>query len=50
MEDDVFYGDLEMKVSVHNGDVYINDEFISQLCWTPDMIGYAVADYVRDSK
>lgn len=33
---------IEFNVRVIDGDVYINDEFVSQLCWTNEAIAYAI--------
>lgn len=39
---------MEFKVRVENGDVFINDEFVDQLCFDADAIGSAVANYIKD--
>lgn len=38
----------ELNVSLKNGDVYINGEFVSQLCWDADAVGSAVAAWLQD--
>ena len=39
----------ELKVTVNkNGDVYINNNFAAQLCFTPDAVGSAVAQYLAE--
>lgn len=40
---------MEFKVKVTDGEVYINDEFISQLCWTPEAIGAAITVWLQDN-
>ena len=37
----------KMLVEVKDGDVFINGEFASQLCWDEDSIGYAVAEWLK---
>lgn len=34
---------MKFTVEVKDGEVYIDGEFVSQLCWTPDAIGQAIA-------
>lgn len=41
---------MEFKVKVIDGEVYINDEFIAQLCWTPDAVGSAIAVWLEESE
>lgn len=38
---------LEFQVRIDSGDVFINNEFVSQLCWTTDSVGYAVMDWLN---
>ena len=37
----------KILVEVKDGDVFINGEFASQLCWDEDSIGYAVAEWLK---
>ena len=37
----------KMLVEVKDGDVFINGEFASQLCWDEDSVGYAVAEWLK---
>lgn len=37
-------------VKIDLGDVFINGEFVSQLCWTPDAIGYAITSWLEDQE
>ena len=37
---------MEFTVKVTNGDVFINGEFVSQLCFDNDSIGYAVTAWL----
>lgn len=46
--DDIFVEDQEFKVTIKSGDVFINDKFVSQLCYDPDSVGYAIADYLEN--
>ena len=39
--------DLEFTVKVKCGDVFINGEFVSQLCWDNDSIGYAITNWLN---
>ena len=41
--------DCEFKVKVSTGDVYINDEFVQQLCWDEDAIGCAIANWLKEN-
>lgn len=41
---------MEFTVKIINGDVYINGEFVSQLCWDADAIGYAVTSWLRNEE
>lgn len=38
---------MEFTVKVTNGDVFINGEFVSQLCFDNDSIGYAVTAWLN---
>ena len=35
--------EITFTVKVLDGEVYINNEFVAQLCWDPDSIGSAIA-------
>lgn len=37
---------MEFTVRVEDGDVYINDEFVNQLCFSSDAIGSAIAEWL----
>ena len=39
---------MELKVVVEDGNVFINDEFVDQLCFDGDSVGSAVANYIND--
>ena len=39
----------KILVEVKDGDVFINGEFASQLCWDEDSIGYAVAEWLKQN-
>ena len=38
----------EFTVKVDCGDVFINGEFVAQLCWEPEAIGLAIANWLED--
>ena len=38
---------MEFTVKVENGNVYINGEFVGQLCFDNASIGYAVTSYLN---
>lgn len=38
---------IMMEVVVNNGEVFINGEFVRQLCWDNDSIGMAVTAYLN---
>ena len=40
---------MKFEVEVINGEVYINGDFVSQLCWDSDAVGYAVASWLEDN-
>lgn len=37
---------ISFKVDIDMGDVFINGEFASQLCWNSESVGYAIAEYL----
>ena len=37
----------KILVEVKDGDVFINGEFASQLCWDEDAVGFAVAEWLK---
>lgn len=37
----------EFTVKIDTGDVYINGKFYRQLCWTSNMIGLVIEDYLN---
>ena len=39
--------DQKFTVEINCGDVFIDGKFVSQLCWNPDSVGYAIASYLR---
>ena len=39
----------EFTVKVIDGEVFINDEFVAQLCWTEDAVGIAVALWLKET-
>ena len=40
----------ELNVKIHeSGDVYINNSFAAQLCFTSDAVGSAVAQYLAEN-
>lgn len=41
---------MELIVRVEDGNVYINGEFVEQLCWDAESIGGAVTTYLEDEK
>lgn len=44
------FEDPGFKVNVVTGDVFINDKFVSQLCWTPDAVGMAIASWLEEQE
>lgn len=38
---------MEFTVKVFDGEVYINGEFVDQLCWDGDAIGSAIAGWLN---
>lgn len=41
---------MKFEVEVIDGDVYVDGEFVSQLCWTNESIGYAVAQWLNEKE
>ena len=41
---------MELTVKVILGEVYINGEFVRQLCWDAESIGAAVTAYLEDEE
>ena len=41
--------ELEFTVKVINGEVYVNGEYVEQLCWDADSIGIAIAMWLDDN-
>ena len=39
---------FEFNVKVFNGEVYINDEFVSQISWDSESIGCAVTEWLEE--
>ena len=39
---------MEFTVKIIDGEVFINNKFIAQLCWTPDSIGSAIAVWLEE--
>lgn len=39
---------MEFTVHIKDGEVYINNEFVAQLCWDPDSIGSAIAVWLEE--
>lgn len=37
---------MEFKVKIENGDMFINGEFVSQLCWDNDSVGCAISNWL----
>lgn len=35
------------NVQVKDGEVYVNGEFVAQLCWDEDAVGFAVAEWLK---
>lgn len=38
---------MEFTVKVLMGDVFINGQFVAQLCWDGDSIGTAIASWIN---
>ena len=38
---------MNFKVKIQDGDVYINDDFVAQLCWDAEAVGSAVALWLK---
>ena len=41
---------MEFTVKVINGEVFINNEYVEQLCWDADAIGNAVANWINEQE
>lgn len=41
---------MEFIVKVINGDVYVNGEFVAQLCFDPISVGWAVSDWLTQKE
>ena len=38
---------MEFTVKIDMGDVFINGEFVAQLCWDSESIGWAVTNWLN---
>ena len=38
---------MNFEVKVEDGEVYINDDFVAQLCWDAEAVGSAVALWLK---
>lgn len=38
---------MQFEVTVQMGEVFINGEFVAQLCWTADSVAMAVATWLE---
>jgi len=41
-------GDTEFTVRIKDGEVFIDDEFVAQLCWTSDAIASAIIIWLEE--
>lgn len=40
---------LSFNVDIDMGEVYINGDFASQLCWDSESVGFAIARYLAEN-
>ena len=41
---------MNFEVKVEDGEVYINDDFVAQLCWDAEAVGSAVALWLKECR
>lgn len=40
---------MKFELKIDCGDVFINGEFVSQLCWNAESVGYAISNYLIEN-